>query len=243
MRALGLVLVCASIAWADTISFSDTEFANGDWTQVEEADTASSATLTINQNSSGGNPGAYQRGTHTWTAASSVVYVHLFSPSGGASVDPSLGAITSIDFSFDANVFLPLPTSTFDPAVGFRFVVEQGGNYYINDSGLVTSQSEGWETHSLSGLSAANFIALNGTGGATLGDNPDFSIGGGAVQFGYVTSNTANQAFENEWGVDNWSVTVNTEGTSTNPIPEPGTYALFGMALIGYGIYRRRKAS
>jgi len=24
------------------------------------------------------------------------------------------------------------------------------------------------------------------------------------------------------------------------PIPEPGTYALFGLALVGYGIYRRR---
>jgi len=31
--------------------------------------------------------------------------------------------------------------------------------------------------------------------------------------------------------------------TSGNPIPEPGTFALFGAALIGFGIYRRRRNS
>ena len=32
-----------------------------------------------------------------------------------------------------------------------------------------------------------------------------------------------------------------TSVTVANPIPEPGTYALFGVALLGYGVYRRRR--
>ncbi|MHC4955966.1 MAG: PEP-CTERM sorting domain-containing protein [Planctomycetota bacterium] len=31
--------------------------------------------------------------------------------------------------------------------------------------------------------------------------------------------------------------------TTPNPIPEPGTYALLGLSLVGYGICRRRRAS
>ena len=33
----------------------------------------------------------------------------------------------------------------------------------------------------------------------------------------------------------------NIEGTATTPVPEPGTYALFGLAAVGYGIMRRRR--
>jgi len=241
VRAYLAILALAALAWpcrADTISFSDAQFANGDWTHVEEADTGGNASLTVAQIVNGGNPDAYQRGTHTWTGAGGVVYVHLFDPSGGATVDPALGAINAVDFSFDARVFLP---TTFDVAVGFRFAIEQDGTYYINDQALVTFLSEGWETHSLSGLTASNFLALNGMGGVTAGANPDFSAGGGAIRFGYVTTNSVGAAFELEWGVDNWSVTVDTDAT-TGPVPEPGTLALLGASLlIGYGAYRRRR--
>ena len=36
---------------------------------------------------------------------------------------------------------------------------------------------------------------------------------------------------------------LGTPSPAPDPIPEPGTLALFGLAALGYGIYRRRKSA
>jgi len=123
VRLNGLILSLAAQSWpcaADTITFSDSEFADADWIHVE-SDTGNAASLAVGQVSTGGNPDAYQGGSHTWTDASSVSCVHLYVPTGGATVDPALGSITSVDFSMDASVFSP---TFFDAAVGFRLAIE-----------------------------------------------------------------------------------------------------------------------
>ena len=100
-------------------------------------------------------------------------------------------------------------------------------------------------------MTASDFLKMNRTTGLfEVSESPDFSTGGDALSFGFAqaNSNPSNTPSSNvvfmDWGVDNWAVTVTTEsGGSTDPVPEPGTLALFGAALIGFAVYRRRRAT
>jgi hypothetical protein len=260
VRLKGLILALGALAWpcaADTISYSDSEFATANWALTELADTSIDGQGSASQSTTGGNPGAFYNGHHSYQGAGLIRYGHVYSPSGGASVDPSLGAITSIDFAFDLKVISGTSgpatnqSALSDPAIVFYYLIEQGGNYFLSSSVYsLLNQSDGWQSFSSSGLAASNFLRLNPVSGLfEAGQSPDFSTSGDVMHFGFAQansnpSNTPNYNVVNmDWGVDNWSVTVNTEAATggTDPVPEPGTLALFGIVVLGYGAYRRRR--
>ena len=75
-----------------------------------------------------------------------------------------------------------------------------------------------------------------------LSDYPDVAINANYGGFGFkVGSGWSNFVGD----VDDFSMTVNgvntTDNFDPNPVPEPGTLALFGTALLGLGAARRRK--
>ncbi len=41
--------------------------------------------------------------------------------------------------------------------------------------------------------------------------------------------------------LDGFVVSIDVAGANSGPVPEPGTCALIGMLLVGYGIFRRRR--
>jgi hypothetical protein len=76
---------------------------------------------------------------------------------------------------------------------------------------------------------------MDNAGNLFAGNNPDFSIAGGVMQFGFWRGNSSGTltsgVFNSECGIDNWRVEV---------IPSPsGAMVLAGAGLIA--IRRRRR--
>lgn len=250
---LGLFLLgmFGGVAQADAISFSDTDFDVTDWSMTEIADTQGNGSGVISQGLTNGNPGAYlsatyQMGPASGSTGAGVNYGYLFEP---AEVDPSAGAITSIEFAFDARVFngLDAGVTLSNPGTRFLFGIEQGGVFYGElTTTLIVAKNSGWVTLSGTGLNASNFLARDPvTGGVVAGSSPDFSTGGDPLHFGIIATNATGVGgglLVLNWGIDNWSVTANTESSGAGPIPEPGTAVLFAAALLAAGLRWRRRA-
>ena len=175
---------------------------------------------------SGGNPGAYRETIHDWQVkvdGIQIRFAHLFTP---ISYDLSAqGANNSIAFEMDAKVDSAPQVNS----IGFRFLVEQDGIFYeANNNGLVLVDTLWNDINSV--LTATDFVAIGGT------NNPDFSIAGSPIRFGYVTRNggsNTGQTLQSVGGVDNWSVTI---------VPIPATVWLFGSGLLGLiGVARHKK--
>ena len=226
-RSLGCGLVLAAASVVPVLSYgsvviSDSTFQNADWTHVEIADTGSNGTLTVNQQSAGGNPGSYQQGIHNW-GPGFVSYTHLYAPMG---YDPSTqGAISSIDFTYD--FITEAVTNPVTGGVSTSFFVTQGANRWFVNSLTVLAGSS-WQTSALSGIAASDLSGI------------DFSASGSLIAFGYQTSNSTTQVDgrTSTWGIDNWAVTVNQIG-EPNPIPEPSSLLLVVAALVGLSIRAR----
>ena len=90
-------------AAAQTVTFSDEEFDDSDWTAemiVNEA--GSSAEFTAEQDTSGGNPGAFRRIHHVGQAGSSPREIHVAHLRRGAVYNPREGGrISRISHSYD----------------------------------------------------------------------------------------------------------------------------------------------
>ena len=99
MRILGAVLMFAAFAWADTISFSDGDFNDADYTSVARPIGSNIADWTASTESSGGNPGAYRRLSLILEAGEGIVLGQLYEV---ATFDPSSqGAVNSVAVSYD----------------------------------------------------------------------------------------------------------------------------------------------
>ena len=95
--------------------------------------------------------------------------------------------------------------------------------------------------------------AGNNTGGApgpwrNIGDPLDptfvFTLGAGFFPLladGSFTVSGTNNNME-KWGSNRAILTITTEDTPAENVPEPGTLTLFGLGLAGLGFARRRKA-
>jgi hypothetical protein len=160
-----------------TVTFSDTEFAPGDWTTQLVYTSGNGGSGLASQQPGGGNPGACWRVTHT--IATRPAKVGLLHERAGATYDPQTeGAIDGIDFAFDA-------TTIQDPGYGGQSAtlgIKQNGivycgPFFANGTGV-------WQGTAQSNLSATDFKLWDGTL-----SHPDFSTGGGVIQFGLVTTN------------------------------------------------------
>jgi hypothetical protein len=78
---------------------------------------------------------------------------------------------------------------------------------------IASNSSHDWETKSLTGLTAADFIRVGGS----ENEHPDFSSNGGPIQFGFTRNNSRtstlppvppNQDMVVDQGVDNWRIII-----------------------------------
>jgi hypothetical protein len=114
--------------------------------------------------------------------------------------------------------------------VGYQLLLVQTGTHYraqATSGAVAQGPGEGlpgpWSSHSFTGLTAGTFTKVSGPGPAT----PDFTPGGSAIQFGYMTQNSAlDTPIATTSGIDDWSVSV--------------ASALLGAALLGLAVRRTR---
>lgn len=224
-----VLLALGSSGSAQAITFSDTEFADSDWTVILEdygAPGAGGGVANGFQVGSNGNPGAYRRSEVGFATAANVTEIVInIQLREGAVFDPSTqGAIETVDLSYD--VFIE------SSAAFGGIVLRQGGIFYYS-AGQNPAANSIWQSISLPGRVSTSFGTCENLFGALCAEagsgDPDFSSSGGPIEIGFfqaaaLTSRQANLYFSR---IDNWSVTV-------NPVPEPGTATLLlvGLALL-----------
>jgi|KBSSwiStaDraftv2_1062776.scaffolds.fasta_scaffold298612_1 hypothetical protein len=205
-RAAGTVLLglLSHTTVGATVIFSDTEFADSDWTTTTIFQ-ASGVTATNFQQLSGGFPGAFRQFTTSHTGGGN--FVNLQAHIYNRLYDPGvLGAIDNVVFSFDAAGFPGQgPTSTlFDHG----FVLEQAGVFYGGICcGLDTTTGKFYDLTSV-GATADSFNRLSGGIGSF---HPDFSASGAPIRFGYATDNSFlsfTGLATRVGGIDNWFVII-----------------------------------
>jgi hypothetical protein len=219
---------------AQAATFFDGTFNDADWTRIVNITEGpfSSFEETASQSLSGGNPGAFRSMTHTWGNNTAARIYHF---NVNAIYDPAVeGAIASIDYSADVR---GLPGSTIGGVFGDGFAIQQDGRIFRTGTTGIGNNSP-WQTVSLLNLTSGNFIALDG------GSEPDFSITGSSIQFGYIRGNfiPTRTVRTVAHGIDNWSVTLN---LATVPVPEPSKTpepsTIISLGLLGFGALWQRK--
>ncbi len=141
--------------------------------------------------------------------------------------DPSTeGAISSFDFSFDEIV----TTATIDGAYypnggsGQAFALMQDGKIYYLAGHDLSFQNKTWQTVSVTGLTADDFVNLNGS-------HPDFSTNGKPIAFGVDRTNTHTGSDTHliiETGLDNFIVLISALAGISEP---PTTLAAIRESL------------
>jgi hypothetical protein len=137
-------------------------------------------------------------------------------------VPSTQGAITSINFSIDARF---ISGSVLGEGQQVKLMAKQGTRVF--GAGLLFTDSDGlWRTLVADGLTAADFVALDGLGGSV-----NFSSTGAPIRFGFAAGATFFESGANlKAEYDNFSVTV---------IPAPGALALLGLGAVAAGRRRR----
>ena len=213
---------------AGIVPYSDTEFDDSDWVMTKIIDNTVGATATGGaiKNSSGGNPGAYRRGTHDWTtkvSGASIAFSHI-NPT--FVYDPSTqGEIVELNYDLDMATF----SAPHVGGVGVGSALMQDGHIFTA-SGSTSILNTGWQLHEFLSKVSTDFTSQ------TTAGHPDFSTSGSPIQFGFFTSNGGSGTVRNliaTFGIDNYNVEV-----SNNPIPEPSTFSL--LLIAGAALTRRR---
>jgi hypothetical protein len=173
------------------------------WVDTTITATGGSTFTTTTVPSGGVGNGPYRQTTNNYFGSSAIVAAHT-APLFASYVPSMTGAITSIDFSFYGKSFN-------GPQVGYWLLIVQNSTYYrIGPPDIVVANS--WTSFSNPGLTAGSFTVLSGPGPA----QPDFSCTGSMIQFGFVTGNSnpsgnSSTPITTTSGIDNWSVTVNSD--------------------------------
>jgi hypothetical protein len=141
-------------------------------------------------------------------------------------------------------------TGTYGTLYGFN--TTPGGSHWLGFPGGSATFTFANPTNSFGTFLTGLQQEFSGTDGVRITFNdgtselltPPVNYYGGAEYFGFTdtsafTSLTITNTSGDAWGIDD--TTFNT-GASV-PAPEPGTLALFGTALAGLVLYRRRRTS
>jgi hypothetical protein len=248
-----IVAVVALAAPAAAQTVSDSTFLDTDWS-LTQFTTPGGGTSTATQSLSGGNPGAFRNVTDALNAAGGptvngiVLSTSIYTP---FTYNPGIsGAISSLAYSEDAACI----SGCFGQGQSTGPAVQQGGSLYILNSSVITGASSTWTNHALSGLTSADFALVNvAADGSSYFDNtqhPNFSGGGGAIQFGFFRANGTSLGgggYTLAAGIDNWQITINAAPPPPpvvlTPVPTLTEWALaalaLGVALIGFACRRR----
>jgi hypothetical protein len=229
---LAAVLSLSAVAGsAQAVVFFDGVFNNADWSlNVITNATGVGSTSAGFQVLAGGNPNEYRRVRHQLVVSppgnGAITGLHL---NATAFYNPAGGAITSINYSEDSIAFAG-PGNV----QGGGLYIRQGGRDYIQRNPILVMPLPAfasWTPNSAPGLVASDLYEISGTGVINPFSNPDFSIAGGVMQFGFWRGNSANGNVNTEAGIDNWRVEI---------IPAPSAAGL--LALGGLVATRRRRA-
>ena len=238
--------ISALSAKAAIITFSDSTFNDEDWNRTSFLQ-GNAQVVTGNQITSGENQ--FRQIIHTlYPDPGMTSYAIGFHQQIGAVYNPQLqGAISSLDYSEHSILF-----GGYYNGQTTGIALKQDGKVYRFWVG-VTPESN-WTTKSVQNLQEGDFnligkvpedLGLASTvapvdfGSGT--EHPDFSSTGSPIEFGFFRSNsncTTCGPYKIIAGIDNWSVTVNTEEQETTPVPEPtstvGILVLVAIALFRY---------
>ena len=204
-----------AVAQGPVVIISDGTFNDEDWT-IFQVESVGGTSHTVQQAPTGGNPDAFRSMTHNLPpqppdTLAEIMVTHLYL---GNSYDPGLqGAIDHIDYAEDGKMLsLPWPDAH---SITYLALV-QANRLFLSNDFIDFIGNTTWQSDTLTNLMASDFAADDGSG-----DQPDFSAAGGVIQFGYTRFNTrtetlppvpSNQDLVYEHGLDNWSVTIFSEG-------------------------------
>ncbi len=219
---LGLTLAAAGSAFASTVTLQDGTFANAQWSTTVEI-LNGGGSVSAFQVASGGNPTAFRRVENTLNSAigtgvSNTVYgFHRFS---GGVYDPAMGGpILAITYAEDSQRI-----SGGVQACGLA--VRQAGVTYYGPAFLTPTPFGTWVTTTQTGLVAGQFDAL-----APGVQNPDFSLAGAPLEFGFWRGNstsTGGGGGTTYGAIDNWTVTLTVDAAvATSAETWGGVKAMF----------------
>ena len=195
---------------ADTITFLDGDFPDGNWTIPESLFLDASQT---GQQLTGGNPGAYRQ--------TGVIFAERPDYSANLNLTflytPAIqGVITGITYNMDLKAISAIG-STYYP------LISQGGAlFYDSFAGAYNSENI-WINYNLP-LDLGQFVPLHG--GST---RPDFTSGS-TITFRYLVTTGRAGFYESITGIDNDPITLTT--TAAANVPEPPSGILFGMGAM-----------
>ncbi len=159
----------------------------------------------------GGNTGNYRYQGDDFRVGDLIATSHI---NNTAVYDPHVqGAIESIDFAIDLIQFPPTLPGQNPGGTAFTLALMQNGNVYFATP-FSNSQTT-WQHRTFEGITADQFDTAI-IPEERLGNHPDFSSNGAPITFGYghFIAGGGSSGFRilNEWGIDNWEVTVNNVG-------------------------------
>jgi hypothetical protein len=199
---------------AAVITLSDGNFVEGTWSTFDSSD--GNGFASASRASSGGNPDHY---ISTQTAPPDGIgagQVYFFSQV--VSWNPQAhGPLESVRLSFDARTFV----HTFS-LVGLH--IRQNGSVYGAAELSHFYTTSAWTSYSSAVWTRADFSP-----------EVDFSASGAPIYFGFSVSDTI---WEGSVGVDNFTATLNVADVA--PVPEPGTWAMLSLGLVGLAFWRRK---
>jgi len=219
---LSLTLATAGLAPASTVTFQDGTFTDAQWTTTVEV-LNGGGSVNAFQVASGGNPTEFRRIENTLNSAigtgvSNTVYgFHRFA---GGVYDPATGGpILAINYAEDSQRI----------AGGVQacgLAVRQAGVIYYGPAFLTPTAFGTWATTTQTGLLAGQFDAL-----APGVQNPDFSVAGAPLEFGFFRANSTSVGGgggTTHGGIDNWTVALTVDGAvATTASSWGGVKALF----------------
>ncbi len=223
----------------EAATFSDQTFNLADYTITKNLQIG---TATVSQTLTGGNPGSAMMvdyvtpaGPPAMNEIGSVFYLNnsfIYNPG-------SSGTLSTVTFSIDKNVNLvPSPGSNFGN--GQSFLINQGGNYYVDAVALASTQNVYLTGTLVATASDFSLITDPSSGAVDSTSHPSFAAG--ILEFGFRNGfiydpQTAVEATVLE---DNFNVTLT---PSVAAVPEPETYAMMlaGLGFLGWRARRSRR--
>lgn len=247
---LGLLasLAGTSALHAAVITYTDSVFANADWEWQVIAQSAGTSGTVDGQVLAGGNPGAYRQHRMIWDASTGpftsreMVFANLLT---AFSYDPvEFGAIESLAIGYDVG---GISSSLAIGYTGdFRPYLRQNDILYslfgVEDRSSTVNGCT--SVLNLSAL-ASDWVSIDGAG-----LNPDFSVTGAAIEFGYrvrggpLACNGANGCTSAQLisGIDNFSISITSRDLPpVTSVPEPGSVLMLAGGLLGLLVARRTR--
>lgn len=224
---LAIAGLFSSVLHGQTV-IADNTYDDGDWSVAVVSEFGGSESH--EQRLSEGNPDAYRYMKHTLPVPpgqndlTRVDVTHIYEADAFLALDD----ITHIDYSEDIRLLNLSWEQAF--IVSYPAIRQSGRVYRANDFLSVIGHTQ-WTSGSLTGLTADDFIALDGSGG-----HPDFSDAGDFLYFGFWRISTRgatqppippNEDLIYEHGSDNFTVTIHEQPPANSAPIARGDEALY----------------